>query len=134
MLIGYENGTVVFWDLKSKRAELRVYYDEVSISTEIFEKSIMILCLLSTFTPCILPIFLFLESCLILILCLTLPVGFCISFMQNSELFHLELFSWVEILPWWTIFKLFWPLTYIVSITYLFLFFRLHDYFLPLCP
>lgn len=30
LLIGYENGTVVFWDLKSKRAELRVYYDEVS--------------------------------------------------------------------------------------------------------
>nr|XP_037859324.1 syntaxin-binding protein 5-like isoform X6 [Chlorocebus sabaeus] len=28
LLIGYENGTVVFWDLKSKRAELRVYYDE----------------------------------------------------------------------------------------------------------
>lgn len=30
LLIGYENGTVVFWDLKSKRAELRLYYDEVS--------------------------------------------------------------------------------------------------------
>nr|XP_010591229.1 syntaxin-binding protein 5-like isoform X3 [Loxodonta africana] len=28
LLIGYENGTVVLWDLKSKRAELRVYYDE----------------------------------------------------------------------------------------------------------
>ncbi|KAL1788405.1 syntaxin-binding protein 5-like isoform X1, partial [Sigmodon hispidus] len=28
LLIGYENGTVVFWDLKSKRADLRVYYDE----------------------------------------------------------------------------------------------------------
>ncbi|KAJ6658349.1 hypothetical protein lerEdw1_020621 [Lerista edwardsae] len=28
LLIGYENGTVVFWDLRSKRADLRVYYDE----------------------------------------------------------------------------------------------------------
>uniref|UniRef100_A0A8C0K0E6 Syntaxin binding protein 5L n=1 Tax=Canis lupus dingo TaxID=286419 RepID=A0A8C0K0E6_CANLU len=28
LLIGYENGTVVFWDLKSKKADLRVYYDE----------------------------------------------------------------------------------------------------------
>uniref|UniRef100_A0A8D0GH21 Syntaxin binding protein 5L n=1 Tax=Sphenodon punctatus TaxID=8508 RepID=A0A8D0GH21_SPHPU len=28
LLIGYENGTVVLWDLKSKRADLRVYYDE----------------------------------------------------------------------------------------------------------
>lgn len=30
LLIGYENGTVVFWDLRSKRADLRAYYDEVS--------------------------------------------------------------------------------------------------------
>ncbi|KAM6309788.1 syntaxin-binding protein 5-like isoform 2-T2 [Podargus strigoides] len=28
LLIGYENGTVVFWDLRSKRADLRAYYDE----------------------------------------------------------------------------------------------------------
>ncbi|XP_062984489.1 syntaxin-binding protein 5-like [Elgaria multicarinata webbii] len=28
LLIGYENGTVVFWDLRTKRADLRVYYDE----------------------------------------------------------------------------------------------------------
>uniref|UniRef100_A0A8C8VKU1 Syntaxin-binding protein 5-like n=1 Tax=Pelusios castaneus TaxID=367368 RepID=A0A8C8VKU1_9SAUR len=28
LLIGYENGTVVLWDLRSKRADLRVYYDE----------------------------------------------------------------------------------------------------------
>ncbi|XP_066471966.1 syntaxin-binding protein 5-like isoform X2 [Tiliqua scincoides] len=28
LLIGYENGTVVFWDLRSKRADLRLYYDE----------------------------------------------------------------------------------------------------------
>lgn len=30
LLIGYENGTVVLWDLRSKRADLRAYYDEVS--------------------------------------------------------------------------------------------------------
>lgn len=30
LLIGYENGTIVFWDLRSKRADLRAYYDEVS--------------------------------------------------------------------------------------------------------
>ncbi|XP_077030373.1 syntaxin-binding protein 5-like isoform X6 [Agelaius phoeniceus] len=28
LLIGYENGTIVFWDLRSKRADLRAYYDE----------------------------------------------------------------------------------------------------------
>ncbi|XP_005231145.1 syntaxin-binding protein 5-like isoform X2 [Falco biarmicus] len=28
LLIGYENGTVVLWDLRSKRADLRAYYDE----------------------------------------------------------------------------------------------------------
>ncbi|XP_042307335.1 syntaxin-binding protein 5-like isoform X1 [Sceloporus undulatus] len=28
LLMGYENGTVVLWDLRSKRADLRVYYDE----------------------------------------------------------------------------------------------------------
>ncbi|XP_072278952.1 syntaxin-binding protein 5-like [Pyxicephalus adspersus] len=28
LLIGYESGTIVLWDLKSKRAELRFYYDE----------------------------------------------------------------------------------------------------------
>ncbi|XP_069058811.1 syntaxin-binding protein 5-like isoform X5 [Pleurodeles waltl] len=28
LLIGYESGTVVQWDLRSKRAELRFYYDE----------------------------------------------------------------------------------------------------------
>nr|XP_056703803.1 syntaxin-binding protein 5-like isoform X1 [Euleptes europaea] len=28
LLIGYEDGTVVLWDLRSKRADLRVYYDE----------------------------------------------------------------------------------------------------------
>ncbi|XP_053158741.1 syntaxin-binding protein 5-like isoform X2 [Hemicordylus capensis] len=28
LLIGYENGTVVLWDLRSKRADLRLYYDE----------------------------------------------------------------------------------------------------------
>ncbi|XP_015277206.1 PREDICTED: syntaxin-binding protein 5-like [Gekko japonicus] len=28
LLIGYEDGTVVLWDLRSKRAEMRVYYDE----------------------------------------------------------------------------------------------------------
>ncbi|NXL86829.1 STB5L protein, partial [Alectura lathami] len=28
LLIGYENGTVVLWDLRSKRAHLRAYYDE----------------------------------------------------------------------------------------------------------
>ncbi|XP_068127055.1 syntaxin-binding protein 5-like isoform X2 [Hyperolius riggenbachi] len=28
LLIGYESGTVVLWDLRSKRAEIRFYYDE----------------------------------------------------------------------------------------------------------
>ncbi|KAM4699212.1 syntaxin-binding protein 5-like isoform 3-T3 [Discoglossus pictus] len=28
LLIGYENGTVVLWDLRCKRADLRFYYDE----------------------------------------------------------------------------------------------------------
>uniref|UniRef100_A0A670ZB88 Syntaxin-binding protein 5-like n=1 Tax=Pseudonaja textilis TaxID=8673 RepID=A0A670ZB88_PSETE len=28
LLIGYENGTIVLWDLRSKRADLRAYYDE----------------------------------------------------------------------------------------------------------
>ncbi|KAM6474905.1 syntaxin-binding protein 5-like isoform 1-T1 [Liasis olivaceus] len=28
LLIGYENGTIVFWDLRSKRADLRAYYGE----------------------------------------------------------------------------------------------------------
>ncbi|TFK04139.1 cyclic AMP-dependent transcription factor ATF-1 [Platysternon megacephalum] len=34
LLIGYENGTVVLWDLRSKRAELRVYYDEAIHSVD----------------------------------------------------------------------------------------------------
>ncbi|XP_075761280.1 syntaxin-binding protein 5-like isoform X2 [Pelodiscus sinensis] len=34
LLIGYENGTVVLWDLKSKRADLRVYYDEAIHSVD----------------------------------------------------------------------------------------------------
>ncbi|XP_046699854.1 syntaxin-binding protein 5-like isoform X9 [Silurus meridionalis] len=28
LLIGYESGTVVMWDLRSKRADFRIYYDE----------------------------------------------------------------------------------------------------------
>uniref|UniRef100_A0A452I7S6 Lethal giant larvae homologue 2 domain-containing protein n=1 Tax=Gopherus agassizii TaxID=38772 RepID=A0A452I7S6_9SAUR len=34
LLIGYENGTVVLWDLRSKRADLRVYYDEAIHSVD----------------------------------------------------------------------------------------------------
>lgn len=40
LLIGYENGTIVFWDLRSKRADLRAYYDEVSSSCY-FSKAIV---------------------------------------------------------------------------------------------
>lgn len=61
LLIGYENGTVVFWDLKSKRAELRVYYDEVSDFCWNIWNSVVTSCQFFTFNLCILPIFLSFE-------------------------------------------------------------------------
>lgn len=31
LLIGFESGTIVMWDLRAKRADFRIYYDEVSV-------------------------------------------------------------------------------------------------------
>lgn len=30
LLIGFESGTIVQWDLRAKKADFRIYYDEVS--------------------------------------------------------------------------------------------------------
>lgn len=32
LLIGFESGTIVQWDLRAKKADFRIYYDEVSTS------------------------------------------------------------------------------------------------------
>lgn len=135
LLIGYENGTVVFWDLKSKRAELRVYYDEVSdFYWNIWKEYCDFMPVVYFYSLYITNIFIFgklphfdlvphiacwflhefhaktrscsTRSC-------SLEWKFCLD-----ELF-LSFFDILRIL---------------VSITYIFLFFRLHDYFLPLCP
>lgn len=48
LLIGYENGTVVLWDLRSKRADLRAYYDEVR-NFHLFRKTVLqqiVICLI----------------------------------------------------------------------------------------
>lgn len=31
LLIGFESGIIVMWDLRAKRADFRIYYDEVSV-------------------------------------------------------------------------------------------------------
>lgn len=33
LLIGFESGTIVQWDLRAKKADFRIYYDEVSSSS-----------------------------------------------------------------------------------------------------
>ena len=33
LLIGYERGPVILWDLKSKKADIRYYYEEVRTAT-----------------------------------------------------------------------------------------------------
>lgn len=30
LLIGFESGTIVQWDLRGKKADFRIYYDEVN--------------------------------------------------------------------------------------------------------
>lgn len=34
LLIGFESGTIVQWDLRAKKADFRIYYDEVSPITQ----------------------------------------------------------------------------------------------------